>query len=638
MSTSVKLEKLRSLLENVKLEDDDQRDKFRCQLDPLISDWIDELPDLRDIFQAHEIEWLLQDSIRDNDDEDRNEGERFIQFVARSGYRDEPKSDESGRPLRRRTTPVHHAAAYIKSNEEIFDMLFDVYDRYDVNYVDEDGLSHFHIACEFGCDYAVEKFLELGQDPDHLVPATGNSSLHLAVQYEHKKVVELLLRNGADPNLFNNIGLTPLRIICQRDDDDDGLAELFFKIGNKLQINAQDKNRNTLLHAAIYRGHVNLIELLLRNGADPNPINKNGDTPLHILCRRVRKEGLLQLFFEICGDIGKTVRVDVFDQHGATPLQMAYCNSDEEAIKLLLINGADPNSTNEHGFTPLHVLSMNNYDEAVVKLFFEMNDEMKQKVEVDAKDNFGRTPLQWAVANISPNKVDILLERGADLSTFVFPTEDYFGAKLEQGLCENWMVFKLRIAFGIMRIIESLEKGGYELFQSDAISIMKLFATYELFKKSRDFEIFWTKNEKYTEKAKKIMIIPNLSTYDLIQLRPWEAEKQLLHADYFQIVRSRRLFRLPKRVYREVCVAHMCEIISRRFFQFWALGCFYELVHFRLPIRCCDMIIEELLNEDLYNICLAATGQRREDDEKKSTTNVMIRPLKRARFKMCRSA
>ncbi|KAL7302618.1 hypothetical protein TKK_0004680 [Trichogramma kaykai] len=57
--------------------------------------------------------------------------------------------------------------------------LFKIYDRFDVNYVDETGLSHFHLACVSPkCRDVVRKFLELGQDPNLVWPLTADRPLH----------------------------------------------------------------------------------------------------------------------------------------------------------------------------------------------------------------------------------------------------------------------------------------------------------------------------------------------------------------------------------------------------------------------------------------------------------------------------
>lgn len=52
----------------------------------------------------------------------------------------------------------------------------------------------------------------LAQDPEllHLKDANGKTLLHLAVMSDQGKVVTLLLAKGLDPNVRDNLGLTPL--------------------------------------------------------------------------------------------------------------------------------------------------------------------------------------------------------------------------------------------------------------------------------------------------------------------------------------------------------------------------------------------------------------------------------------------
>ncbi|KAL7306771.1 hypothetical protein TKK_0001133 [Trichogramma kaykai] len=137
---------------------------------------------------------------------------------------------------------------------------------------------------------------------------------------------------------------------------------------------------------------------------------------------------------------------------------------------------------------------------------------------------------------------------------------------------------------------------------------MKFFSECKLFKKLIDLKEYWYYNYYDEPKAKKIMIIPSLSLYDLMQLRPEEAAKQLTFKDYFKFAWSDKLFELSK-IYRKACALHLCEKLSMGFFRSWALHSFWKLIHYRVPILCCHMILDELINEDLCNICLTTAIQ-----------------------------
>ncbi|CAB0041267.1 unnamed protein product [Trichogramma brassicae] len=425
------------------------------------------LPNLRGIFRGKEIDWLLSEAAMNwkaKPSENSREMD-LIRFVASTGYKDEPDVDEDGKPLLRRTTAVHHVVME-ETCDSVAD-LFKIYNRYDVNYTDDSGVTHFHVACEYGCTEVVEKFLELGQNPNCLDYIKGDSPLNYALKNGHKEVMELLLRNGADPNLSN----------------------------------------------------------------------KEGSTPLHIICKK----------------------------HGC-------------------------------------------YDDDLDPPFFKIIDEMQKTVQVDAMDELGRTPLQWAVVNLAPTTVKLLFDRGADISKFVFPTESYFAKRFDTMRYRSFHEFKVHLACIALVIVKSLEKRGYKLNRSDALTVMMLFATHEMFEKSTDVEEIWYNEERFAIEAKQHMIKPSLSLYDLIQLRPEEASKQIKYFHYSQFVHSEEYRNLPN-MNRRACNLHLCEKLSRRFFQRWALESFLELMRYRLPILCCEKIIMKLKNEDLWCTCLATASQ-----------------------------
>ncbi|XP_023318591.1 ankyrin repeat and SOCS box protein 2-like [Trichogramma pretiosum] len=507
--------------------DDDNR------LADLVRDWEGQYPDLRKMFDREQMDWLLKEYAS---------SATVLGFVVGCGYRDEPEPDEDGKIALNRVTPVHRA--FGQEEYDCVPELFKIY-KYDVNYIDErSGLTHFHVACEYGLSDVVEKFLRHGQDPDCLpVRSTVDPPLHLALMNDERKVVELLLRAGADPNLANAEGETPLHAAGQRENDDD----------------------------------------------------------------------LEQVFFDIDDAIRRRVRVDARDRSGNAPLHLALANYAKSLAELLLRNGADPNLANDAGETPLHVIGKDRDDaHELARMLFEISDERRVRVEVDARDESGRTPLQWAVANLVPKTVAVLLERGADLSAFRFPTEDY--------LFRDYFSFmhpaSSRATAGALDVLERLERRGYEPDRGDVLTIMKLFAKHKALEKSAAEldESSWMDDQRFADRAKKMKIADSdLTLYDLIRLPACEAARLLPpRGDYLKFMYLLDLWKLPDE-HKQATARRLCEAMSRRFFRRWATTSLMELVEgtrrYRLPILCCDMIAELLDNEDSWRVCLAAAGQ-----------------------------
>uniref|UniRef100_A0ABD2XBE1 Uncharacterized protein n=1 Tax=Trichogramma kaykai TaxID=54128 RepID=A0ABD2XBE1_9HYME len=540
-----------------KIDWNKQNDRLKLlqEFDSLISSWVGRIPNPRDIFSREEIERLILAAIECINGYTDNDGERFFGFLIRSGYKDEPDIDENGQPLLCRATPIHHAALCHFNvshwfNDEfcrIVAQLFRIYDKFEINYTDGNGTSHFEVACMAGCTDAIQKFLELGQDPSCF------PSLNYALWYKSKEAFELLLRSGADPNLSDGRGFTPLHILFEKDEDD------------------------------------------------------NDD-----------KDDFVKMLFEICDERNEPVQVDAQDESGNTPLHLAMIRDTKKMATLLLNRDVDPNLANANGLTPLHIICKKEdyYDEdnvdSFAKVFFEINDKKHKTVQVNARDKEGWTSLQWAVVNLLPRVVDLILNHGADLSSFVFPTAEHFANAFKTGFKlqydEPLYHFKFKLACHALIVVDCLENKGYKLNRSDALTILKILDKHGLLENSTDIDECWYEDENFGEKTKKMMLVPNLSLYDLILLSPKEAQKLVTYSDYFEFMRSEKLNELSEK-YRETCALHLCEKMSRRFFRRWALDFFWELTRYRIPILCCEMILKRQTNKDLWQICLAAPNE-----------------------------
>ncbi|CAB0031686.1 unnamed protein product [Trichogramma brassicae] len=137
--------------------------------------------------------------------------------------------------------------------------------------------------------------------------------------------------------------------------------------------------------------------------------------------------------------------------------------------------------------------------------------------------------------------------------------------------------------------LDSLENRGYELDQSSALTVMKFFAKHGLLETSPDLEKCWYDEEEFVTEAKEIMVKPDLSLYDLVQLQPVEAAKLITCKEYSELARLVPWDRIKQIRHQWACVLHLLEKISRGFFWDWAIESFMELTKYRLPLEKLDV-------------------------------------------------
>ena len=81
-------------------------------------------------------------------------------------------------------------------------------------------------------------------------------------------------------------------------------------------VNWKDQNGKTLLHYAAWKGHKEIAELLIANGADVNAKDDKGGTPLHVAAWEGHTE-VAELF------IAKGADMNAKMEDGDTPLDLA---------------------------------------------------------------------------------------------------------------------------------------------------------------------------------------------------------------------------------------------------------------------------------------------------------------------------
>ena len=205
----------------------------------------------------------------------------------------------------------------------------------------------------------------------------GTTALAWAVNRDDVESVELLIRAGASVNAATDYGVTPLSLACTNRNA--GLVERLLKAGanpsaalwtgetplivcartgnveavNSLLSHAADPNAketqqgHTALMRAVAEKHADIVEALVKHGADVHVRSKGGFTAL--------------LFAAQQGDIASArilvaAGADVNEAHpvNGTALVVAAASSREKFAIFLLENGANPNAIDIYGLSALH--------------------------------------------------------------------------------------------------------------------------------------------------------------------------------------------------------------------------------------------------------------------------------------------
>ena len=156
------------------------------------------------------------------------------------------------------------------------------------------------------------------------------------------------------------------------------------------------------LHYSSWRGHKDVVQLLLDAGAEPNKEDKKGFTPLYPAAVVGHKDVVLLLL-----DRGADPKKGGGHGRGLNPLLGASCYGHKDVVQLLVDRGVDPNKEKEDGATSLHLAAQKGY-KLVVQLLLDRG------AEPDHANIHGWTPLHEASYEGHKEVIQLLLIRGAD--------------------------------------------------------------------------------------------------------------------------------------------------------------------------------------------------------------------------------
>lgn len=228
----------------------------------------------------------------------------------------------------------------------------------------------------------VKDLLKEGAKINEMDETEGQTALIAAAKFGRVEVVRTLLKAHASVDLGDELnGATALMWICSNETEE----------GNPYKPPVSDK--------------VQIMQLLLQNGAKVNTQNTWGGTALQWAC----DAGTVEL---VQGLLKAGAKPDLADHDGLSPL-MAAANYEGanflQIVQLLIQSKATVNQTNKAGDTALHFASGNNFKPDNVLAL------LKSGAKVDAMNNLGETPLMKACQTARVEIAKALVANGANI-------------------------------------------------------------------------------------------------------------------------------------------------------------------------------------------------------------------------------
>lgn len=235
----------------------------------------------------------------------------------------------------------------------------------------------------------------------------GITPLSLAIEKNNTPHVIFYAQNGADINAQDMQGNTPLGRALESPSID--MLKTLITPKNVL---SKDSDGQTPLHIAIIKDSpFEYIQYLIDSGADVNARNKNGDSVLYLAVKKNKKD---------VGDLLLSRNADIFatNTENNSPLRIALTEGGE--VQDWLITSRTLNIVDGSGNTPLHYAAEWNLKDALSSL-------IQKGANVNAVNSNGESALFSAVKADSPEIIQLLVENGIITDTRSNLTRDHLG-------------------------------------------------------------------------------------------------------------------------------------------------------------------------------------------------------------------
>ena len=149
-----------------------------------------------------------------------------------------------------------------------------------------------------------------------------------------------------------------------------------------LRVNHKNIYGKTALHYAVAFNLIEIVDSLLKCGANVLEADNDGYTPVHIACKHGRENMIVEMFAEMIpentdveSEMTKAI-VDSTTNDGKTPLLVARCavNPSLVIVKMLIKKGSDLEMADHFGNTALHLFNSKDDVDSCTRIFNKARD------------------------------------------------------------------------------------------------------------------------------------------------------------------------------------------------------------------------------------------------------------------------
>ncbi|KAL7793938.1 ankyrin repeat protein [Trichoderma afarasin] len=267
----------------------------------------------------------------------------------------------------------------------------------------------------------------------------GNTLLHKIEKKTLISVLQLLVKAGVPVDSKNRDGYTPLAVAVRKGNE----------AAAKYLIECGASRTGSILHLACTQGSLDLVKLLIQEGADPKAIEpENGRSLLYTALHIDDEEACSQMVRYLVDE----VKVPL-DQPGGQfkypVIQAAHMARGPEsaglkALKLLIRRKARLDMADDQGRRAVHVAAASLWKDGLSAL-------VRAGVDINVRDKLGRLPIHFAASVSNQGNLEYLLGRFEDID--VNATDD-----------DNWTPLLWASRTGAFESVAQLRERGADVW------------------------------------------------------------------------------------------------------------------------------------------------------------------------------